>query len=479
MTRMMNKTMKKLQYLMVVLGSMLLGGCSDYFDVRPKSQVLAAELFSTEQGFDDQLVGVYKRLASTTLYGQEMTFGLMEALTQNYSLAAGNPYEEAAAYNYENMGIESKIGGIWKEMYAAVANLNILLDYADRDLSIFSGTNYERYKGEALALRGFIHLELLRIFAPAYTALPDAPGIPYVTRYTTTVTPQSTVREALGLAIGDLEEGLRLLETVEAAETETGISGISADSYRFNAYTARAVLARAYQWQGAEGNANALRYAEAIIDSEHYDWVWYQSISDGDQSTWDRMFSEELIFRLNVTDLIDITDPYFKNTGDGTQTLSPSAVQWEDIYELDRGYGTDYRYTKWWAYDGGTPYFAKYWQSENGMYADFVPVIRKAEMYYIAAEALLDTDPAQAVRYLNEVRTARSISDPLPEDLEAGVIREEIYKEYRKETMGEGQLFYYYKRMGYENIPGLAVPATDAVYVLPMPENEVEFGERQ
>ena len=71
--------MKKLQYLMVVLGSMLLGGCSDYFDVRPKSQVLAAELFSTEQGFDDQLVGVYKRLASTTLYGQEMTFGLMEA----------------------------------------------------------------------------------------------------------------------------------------------------------------------------------------------------------------------------------------------------------------------------------------------------------------------------------------------------------------------------------------------------------------
>ncbi len=470
----MNEIMKILRQVSVVLGCLFLSACSDYFDVRPKSQVLAEELFSTEQGFDDQLVGVYKRLASTTLYGQEMAFGLMEVLSQNYNLAAGNPYEDAAAYNYESVSIKSKIDGIWREMYAAVANLNILLEYVDDDLSIFSGTNYERYKGEALALRGFIHLELLRIFAPACTVSPDAPGIPYVTQYSTTVTPQSSVREALEFAIADLEEGLRLLEAVETAEAEAGISGISVNSYRFNAYTARAVLARANQWKGAEGSEDALHYAQAIIDSGHYDWIWSQSISSGD-----RIFSEELIFRLNVLDLIDITDPYFKDSGDATQTLSPSAEQWDDIYELSKGYGAEHRYANWWEYDGGNPYFAKYWQTESGMYANFVPVIRKAEMYYIAAEALLGSDPAQSVRYLNEVRTSRNINDPLPEDMAVEDIREEIYKEYRKETIGEGQLFYYYKRMGYENIPGSAVQATDAVYVLPMPDNEIEFGERQ
>ena len=101
--------MKILRQVSVVLGCLFLSACSDYFDVRPKSQVLAEELFSTEQGFDDQLVGVYKRLASTTLYGQEMAFGLMEVLSQNYNLAAGNPYEDAAAYNYESVSIKSKL----------------------------------------------------------------------------------------------------------------------------------------------------------------------------------------------------------------------------------------------------------------------------------------------------------------------------------------------------------------------------------
>ena len=57
-------------------------------------------------------------------------------------------------------------------------------------------------------------------------------------------------------------------------------------------------------------------------------------------------------------------------------------------------------------------------------------------------------------------------------------IKEEIYKEYRKEMIGEGQLFYYYKRLKYMNIPGSAISGNDDVYVLPMPDNEIEFGNR-
>lgn len=101
-------------------------------------------------------------------------------------------------------------------------------------------------------------------------------------------------------------------------------------------------------------------------------------------------------------------------------------------------------------------------------------------MYYIAAEALVSKDSiAQAVAYLNEVRTNRNISNPLQENLSAADVQNEIYKEYRKEMVGEGQLFFYYKRMGYTSIPGSAVSASDNVYVLPMPDNEIEFGNRQ
>jgi len=45
--------------------------------------------------------------------------------------------------------------------------------------------------------------------------------------------------------------------------------------------------------------------------------------------------------------------------------------------------------------------------------------------------------------------------------------------------VGEGQLFYYYKRLNFASIPGSAVSGSDDIYVLPMPENEVEFGNRQ
>ena len=134
----------------------------------------------------------------------------------------------------------------------------------------------------------------------------------------------------------------------------------------------------------------------------------------------------ELLFRLNVLNMDENTNAYFRNTGDETQKLSPSPEKWNDIYEFTSGNGTDWRYSKHWEYDGNAPYFAKYWQYNGGQYNDQVPVIRKSEMYYIAAEALVSKDSiAQAVAYLNEVS------------------------------------------------------ASDNVYVLPMPDNEIEFGNRQ
>ena len=55
----MNKLRYNVSFWLGALFLFVTGGCSDYFDVRPKSQVLADELFSTEEGFSDQLTGVY------------------------------------------------------------------------------------------------------------------------------------------------------------------------------------------------------------------------------------------------------------------------------------------------------------------------------------------------------------------------------------------------------------------------------------
>ena len=468
-------------YLFLAFG-LLIAGCSDYFDVRPKSQVLVEELFESEQGYEDQLIGVYKRMSATSLYGKEMTFGLMEVLSQNYELPTGSAYEEAAKYNYRNIGIRSIVDAIWLEMYSAIANLNIMLKYIDKDPSIFSGDTYAIYKGEALGLRAFLHFELLRIFAPAYTSNPNAGGIPYVTRYMTGVTPQSTVAEVTDLLIRDLTMALTLLEAdpLYSIEANEAYSTRNVRSYRFNYYAVAATLARVYQWRGTAADmAEALKYATKVIEDAKFSWVHYSSMQSQNPSEWDRLFSSELIFRLAITDMDEEVEPYFYDNTDKTKRLSPSVVQWEGIYEFEKGYGADWRYEKNWQYSGSDPIFAKYWQYENGSYGGFVPVIRWSEMHYIAAEASVATDPQKAVHYVDTVRYNRYLRDfPLDKNLSEERIKEEIYKEYRKEMIGEGQLFYYYKRLKYMNIPGSAISGNDDVYVLPMPDNEIEFGNR-
>jgi hypothetical protein len=50
-----------------------------------------------------------------------------------------------------------------------------------------------------------------------------------------------------------------------------------------------------------------------------------------------------------------------------------------------------------------------------------------------------------------------------------------LTKEYQKEFFSEGQLFYYYKRQGFTQIPMTTIAANDVIYVLPIPEEELIF----
>ena len=109
-----------------------------------------------------------------------------------------------------------------------------------------------------------------------------------------------------------------------------------------------------------------------------------------------------------------------------------------------------------------------------------MPLIKKPEMFYYAAECYNRLgQPAQAVAMLNEVRQARGIDIQfnLPATLTSEEIDQEITKEWRKEFINEGQLFYYYKRLGL-TIPDATVNG-DAAFVIPLPETEVELGGRE
>ena len=75
-------------------------------------------------------------------------------------------------------------------------------------------------------------------------------------------------------------------------------------------------------------------------------------------------------------------------------------------------------------------------------------------------------------------RQARGITQELDENLGYLEVKDEILKEYRKEFVSLGQLFYFYKRWGMENIVGYAGSMGDAEYILPYPDEEVVSGNR-
>jgi len=55
-----------------------------------------------------------------------------------------------------------------------------------------------------------------------------------------------------------------------------------------------------------------------------------------------------------------------------------------------------------------------------------------------------------------------------------------LVKEARKEFYGEGQLFYMYKRLNRNivGLSGISYPASDKLFVLPLPIDETDYGNR-
>lgn len=118
--------------------------------------------------------------------------------------------------------------------------------------------------------------------------------------------------------------------------------------------------------------------------------------------------------------------------------------------------------------------FHKYADIESAtFYSNLIPMIRVTEMYYIIAETT--TDDIEALNSINLVLENRGLDKLTSKD----EVPATILSEYQKEFWGEGQLFFYYKRINASSIPsamtGGDVEMNDVKYSMPLPESETNF----
>ena len=107
--------MKRVKHILgIALFSLLCCSCHDWLDVSPESEVKYDDLFSYKNGFKDQLTGVYTALCSENLYGAHLSYGMMDALGQQYvwEQETGS-YYYLYRFEYNNSTSISIIDGVW------------------------------------------------------------------------------------------------------------------------------------------------------------------------------------------------------------------------------------------------------------------------------------------------------------------------------------------------------------------------------
>lgn len=476
--------MKHLQYLISLVTTFTLltfTSCKKWLDVNPKTEVKETVQFSTEQGFKDALYGAYQKAAQDNLYGQQLTFGFLEILSQGYDNTTKIDHNNfyTATYNYTNVGVEGTINNIWSGMYSTISQANYILKNIEAKKNIFTGDNYSIIRGEALALRAWLHFDLLRLFAPSPKSDANAMAIPYMTSFT--VTPQARVKvsEVIALCEKDLKEAETLLGVYpQMSNPVTGNDDFLAfRQNRLNYWAVKALLARLYLYNNDK--VSALAYAKAVIASGNFRFIT-QAELNASAALLDRTFTPEHIFSIYVANLKNSSSNYFMMaTGDKlVSKFTISEERKNDLFEIKTGGSTDIRFVSnaLWPVSGGIIFPGKLWQVDENQEAlkKRIPVVSLAEMYYIAAES--EPTVTDGLKWLNKVRTARSLRE-LDPGIDATTLQNEIFKEYRRDFICLGQLFYYYKRMNMSKITG-ALNATigNTEYVLPLPKQEIEFG---
>ncbi len=474
--------MKK-QYILsgLLVITFAFSACNDWFDVSPKSEVKADDLYSSESGFRDVLTGVYALMTTENLYGRQLTFGYVDVLAQYYDKISlqSHEYIKTINFQYDEPTDENAISLMWSTQYKAIVNLNTLLEYIDTRKEVFeSETIYRLYKGEALALRAFLHFDLLRLFGPSVAMGENLAAIPYMETYTNIAQPRLSVREVLDKITTDLNNARELMKEVDSygPEYENLKDSYAEDKrlanrkFHLNYYAATALLARVELY--AQHPDEALAAAKEIIGTAGSDPVQPFQLASAASSS-DRLFDSEILFSLEMSNLEDIIDPYFgeaaSSTGLTTSTtmLAFSTSKKDNLFAQESSTDDDYRLKTWFASTSSTTAS----MSNKLTDSEQMPLIRISELYYIAAEC---AGGSEGLAYLNQIRAHRGLSAYT----DASNLEENIYKEYRKEFMNEGQMFYYYKR---KNLSSMGVYSTktvvpEDVYVLPLPVDEQDYG---
>ena len=466
--------MKKIIYVLMSVVLLTTTSCEGFLNITPDGQSKRDELLSTQQGIEDAMYGVYSQMRTQSLYGQELYFSTLEILSQTVWCNGSTGVTAMSEYDWSHSSVKGIFDGAWTAMYKNISNVNSVLDAPlVKDATAYP---YTLYRGEALGLRAFMHFDLVRLFAQQYTVNPAADGIPYATDFSLITPDFESLEKNYEHILDDLHEAELLLADEDSHE---GDGNYMLDrQIHFNLRAVQATLARVYLTMGDK--ENAAHYALLVINDGKYTLKEKTEVVNdlaGVLSKKETIFGiYHAGFYANVSAKLQQMTSYFS---------LDLRSDFMSLYEKDAA-GSDYRTMAYFSESGtgsGTKYrlskFTDIYELNNNAAnrpADLIlgiNMIRIPEMYYIAAEALLESDYDRAFELYNTVRTHRGLEPLTDKPLTVELINDERYKE----MIGEGQTYFNMKR---QNLPILShdgkttYEPSAGIYAIPIPDAEKE-----
>lgn len=459
--------------------------CNDFLDVQPKGTLTEDVQFNSAQGFYDAMYGVYSKMATANLYGENLSYGFTDKIGQLFGkLNVNDKDNEILKYDYQNAKVRPIIDNIWNSQYEGISYVNNIIKNVEA--TSLRDSHLQLVRGEAYGLRAFLHFDLVRLFCPDYVTNPNAQyGVPYADTYNLANKTVPTLKGTYERILQDLNtaENILVNDTVVTPIVDVLNDYNHGRARQFNLYAVYATKARVYYTMG--DNENAAKYAKKVIDAKNN-----FSLTESRDFANVRRFpaDKEMIFGLNNRNLSQSIYNIFVGVTQRSGVFTEGRRDVETLYETKTftSNNIDVRYAAFYRMEVGASIFLRFVANESEIRTNALQgltLIRLPEMYYILAESLYDTDATAAKAALDEVRKSRGLL-PVADAklLTKDAFLQEMLNERMREMPGEGQVFFALKHYNkpFKALDGrTTIEPSTARFVLPRPDRETEFGNKQ
>lgn len=454
-------------------------GCQKQLDLKPHDGLVEEELFTDIQGFEYAIRSLYTGMKNDGYGGNDNGMHLMgDLLSDNLMFNPAGRQTKQAYFKWELSPLRT-YSSVYYYSYRLASRANTILKNID---NISASEARDNIEGQALAIRGLAHFELLRWFAKIPTQSPDAKtslGIYYQESFEPT---KGEVRRA-GTTVASSYERV-IADLLAAAEK---IATKNPDGY-LNKQSVYALLVRVYLYMGEY--QKVIEYAEKaeqgpvrMAKLDEYASVWKDK-GKGEYSTVIRILIED-------KDRIAIGNPYLQVVKTGVKSEYVCRKSFADLFK-DEDVRKKASIVK-------APLNKKeYWhvskylgRGGNRNVVDY-KYLRIEEVILSKAEAYAKLGKAtEALKVLNDFRQNRY--NGFTPGMESGsALFDAIILERRLELAFEGDRYFTLKRLGLGLVrdgnereladgtgeyalAAVNVPASDHRWVMAIPKDAINI----